>query len=135
KRVLDERIRPAIYSESVPLQVSWHELPGEPVAPAEGLALDYTPVAVGTPWGAAWGTTWFHLQGEVPAAWAGRRVEAVIDLGFDINMTGFQCEGLIYRPDGITVKALNPRNQWVPVAESAAGGEVVDLYMEAASNP
>src|SRR5699024_5947713 len=69
------------------------------------------------------------------AAWAGRRVEAVIDLGFDINMTGFQCEGLIYRPDGITVKALNPRNQWVPVAESAAGGEVVDLYMEAASNP
>ncbi|MGP7812553.1 alpha-mannosidase [Glutamicibacter soli] len=135
KRVLDERIRPAIYSESIPLQVSWHELPGEPVTPAEGLALEYTPASVGTPWGAAWGTTWFHLQGQVPASWAGRRVEAVIDLGFDINMTGFQCEGLIYRPDGITIKALNPRNQWVPVAAAAEGGEVVDLYMEAASNP
>ncbi|GAA1412461.1 alpha-mannosidase [Glutamicibacter uratoxydans] len=135
KRVLEERIRPAIYSHTVPLEVSWHELPGEPVSPAEGLALDYSPTSVGTQWGAAWGTTWFHLSGQVPKQWAGRKVEAVIDLGFDVNMTGFQCEGLIYRPDGITIKALNPRNQWVPVAEQAEGGELVDLYLEAASNP
>ncbi|MFJ2620989.1 alpha-mannosidase [Glutamicibacter sp. NPDC087344] len=135
KRVLDERIRPAIYSETVPLEVSWHELPGEPVPPSAGIALEYTPTTVGTAWGAAWGTTWFHLQGKVPSSWAGRRVEAVIDLGFDINMTGFQCEGLIYRPDGITIKALNPRNQWVPIATQATGDEVVDLYLEAASNP
>lgn len=135
KRVLQERVRPAIYSDSLPLTVSWHELPGEPVTPAEGLTLDYSPTQVGTPWGAAWGTTWFHLEGQVPASWAGRRVEAVIDLGFDVNMTGFQCEGLIYRPDGITIKALNPRNQWVPIAESATGSEQVDLYLEAASNP
>lgn len=134
-RVLQERVLPAIYSDSIPLEVSWHELPGEPIAPAEALALNYTPTAVGTQWGAAWGTTWFHLQGQVPAEWAGRRIEAVIDLGFDVNMTGFQCEGLIYRPDGITIKALNPRNQWVPIAESAAGNESVDLYLEAASNP
>ena len=134
-RVLQERIRPAIYSESTPLDVSWHELPSEPVTPTEGLALEYSPTQVGTAWGAAWGTTWFHLQGKVPAHWAGRRVEAVIDLGFDVNMTGFQCEGLIYRPDGITIKALNPRNQWVPIAEAAKGDELVDLYLEAASNP
>ena len=135
KRVLEERIRPAIYSDSVPLHVSWHELPGEPIPPAEGLQLEYAPTTVGTPWGAAWGTTWFHLTGTVPSHWAGKRVEAVIDLGFDINMTGFQCEGLIYRPDGITIKALNPRNQWVPIAEKAAGDEEVDLFLEAASNP
>ncbi|UYQ78180.1 glycosyl hydrolase-related protein [Glutamicibacter sp. JL.03c] len=135
KRVLQERVRPAIYSQSIPLQVSWHELPGEPVTPAEGLALDYSPTQAGTAWGAAWGTTWFHLQGQVPASWAGRRVEAVIDLGFDVNMTGFQCEGLIYRPDGSTIKALNPRNQWVPITGCAAGDELVDLYLEAASNP
>ncbi|UUX59634.1 alpha-mannosidase [Glutamicibacter halophytocola] len=135
KRVLQERVLPAIYSQSVPLKVSWHELPGEPVTPGEGLALEFSPTQVGTSWGAAWGTTWFHLEGTVPASWAGHRVEAVIDLGFDVNMTGFQCEGLVYRPDGITIKALNPRNQWVPIAESAAGDEVVDLYLEAASNP
>ena len=135
RRVLTERILPAIYSETLPLELSWHELPGEPVAPAQGLALDYQPTTVGTPWGAAWGTTWFHLQGKVPAQWAGRRVEAVIDLGFDVNMTGFQCEGLVYRPDGITIKAINPRNQWVPITACAEGDEVIDLYLEAASNP
>lgn len=135
KRVLDERIRPVIYSDSIPLEVSWHELPGEPISALEGIGLDYSPYQVGTSWGSAWGTTWFKLSAQVPAEWAGRRVEAVIDLGFDINMTGFQCEGLIYRPDGITIKALNPRNQWVPVADSATGTESVQLYLEAASNP
>ncbi|MGP9034344.1 alpha-mannosidase [Glutamicibacter mysorens] len=135
RRVLTERILPAIYSETLPLDLSWHELPGEPVTPAEGLALDYQPTSVGTPWGAAWGTTWFHLQGRVPSQWAGRRVEAVIDLGFDVNMTGFQCEGLVYRPDGITIKAVNPRNQWVPITACAEGDEAIDLYLEAASNP
>ena len=135
KRVLDERIRPMVYSDSIPLEVSWHELTGEPIPALEGIALDYTETQVGTQWGAAWGTTWFKLRGQVPEHWAGRRVEAVIDLGFDINMSGFQCEGLIYRPDGVTIKALNPRNQWVPVSESADGGEQLELFLEAASNP
>ncbi len=135
KRVLDERIRPMVYSDSIPLEVSWHELTGEPIPALEGIALDYTETQAGTPWGAAWGTTWFKLRGQVPQHWAGRRVEAVIDLGFDINMSGFQCEGLIYRPDGVTIKALNPRNQWVPVSESAEGGEQLELFLEAASNP
>ena len=88
KRVLDERIRPSVYSDSVPLEVSWHELSGEPIPAVEGIALDYTPTQVGTAWGAAWGTTWFRLRGQIPENWGGRRVEAVIDLGFDINMTG-----------------------------------------------
>ena len=135
RRVLDERILPAAHSVSVSLEVAWHELPGEPIPPAEGLALEYTPYAVGTPWGPAWGTTWFRLTGTVPADWAGRRVEIIADLGFDKNMPGFQCEGLVYRPDGTPVKSINPRNQWVLVAESAEGGDAVELYVEAAANP
>ncbi|MGV2901610.1 hypothetical protein ACNPM4_08015, partial [Microbacterium sp. AGC62] len=55
KRVLEERIRPAIHSASVPLDVEIHELPGEPIAPAEGLALAFEPGVVGAPWGPAWG--------------------------------------------------------------------------------
>ena len=54
-----------------------------------------------------------------------------MDLGFQGNMAGFQCEGLVHRPDGTHVKALNPLNDWVPVAP----GERVDLYVEAAANP
>lgn len=134
-RVLAERILPAVYSAAVPLTVHAHALPGEPVPPAEALALEYTPYEVGTPWGPAWGTTWFRLTGTVPAQWRGKRVEAHVDLGFDPNMTGFQCEGLVYRADGTPVKALNPRNQWALVHDEAEGGEAVELFVEGAANP
>ncbi|MFI2076557.1 alpha-mannosidase [Streptomyces triculaminicus] len=134
-RVLEERIRPAVYPESVPLDVSvWHAS-GEPVPVEEGLAAPRTPITVGERWGPAWGTSWFTVSGTVPERWAGRTVEAVLDLGFDENMPGFQCEGLVYRPDGSPVKGLNPRNQWVRVGERVAGGERVLLHVEAASNP
>ena len=134
-RVLRERVIPAIYSAAVALEVSWHPLSGEPIPPAAGLALDYDDYQVGTLWGPAWGTTWFRLRGRVPDAWAGRRVEARVDLGFDVNMTGFQCEALAYRPDGTPIKSLNPRNQWLPIADPAEGGEEVEFFLEAASNP
>ncbi|MET7289203.1 glycoside hydrolase family 38 C-terminal domain-containing protein [Streptomyces sp. NPDC005573] len=135
RRVLDERIRPAVYPESVPLEVAvWHA-PGEPVPVEEGLAAEPEPIEVGSRWGAPWGTSWFRVTGTVPEAWAGRTVEALLDLGFDENMPGFQCEGLVYRPDGTPVKGLNPRNQWVRVGSPAEGGEEVRLHIEAASNP
>ncbi|MFG2598406.1 alpha-mannosidase [Streptomyces sp. NPDC048462] len=135
KRVLDERIRPAVYPESVPLDVAVWNAPGEPVPVAEGLAGATEPIAVGDRWGAPWGTCWFRVSGTVPQEWAGRTVEALLDLGFDENMPGFQCEGLVYRPDGTPVKGLNPRNQWVRVGAPAEGGEEVLLHIEAASNP
>ncbi|MGY5012927.1 alpha-mannosidase [Streptomyces sp. 900105755] len=135
RRVLDERIRPAVYPESVPLDVAvWHA-PGEPVPVDEGLAAEPEPIAVGARWGAPWGTSWFRVTGTVPEEWAGRTVEALLDLGFDENMPGFQCEGLVYRSDGTPVKGLNPRNQWVRVGAPAEGGEQVRLHIEAASNP
>ncbi|MEU0302083.1 glycoside hydrolase family 38 C-terminal domain-containing protein [Streptomyces sp. NPDC006175] len=135
KRVLDERIRPAVYPESVPLDVAVWNAPGEPVPVAEGLAGPVEPIAVGDRWGAPWSTCWFRVSGTVPAHWAGRTVEALLDLGFDENMPGFQCEGLVYRPDGTPVKGLNPRNQWVRVGAPVEGGEEVLLHVEAASNP
>ncbi|MER0448376.1 glycoside hydrolase family 38 C-terminal domain-containing protein [Streptomyces sp. Edi4] len=148
KRVLDERVRPAVYPESVPLEVAVWVAPGVGASPdraqsrdrgtvavAEGLAAEVVPVAVGDAWGAPWGTSWFRVTGRVPKEWAGRTVEAVLDLGFDENMPGFQCEGLVYRPDGTPVKGLNPRNQWVRIGAPAEGGEEVCLHIEAASNP
>ncbi|GAA2623478.1 glycoside hydrolase family 38 C-terminal domain-containing protein [Streptomyces spororaveus] len=135
RRVLTERVRPAVHSRAVPLTVERWEAPGEPVPVAEGLAAGYEPCAIGDPWGPAWGTTWFKVTGTVPADWAGRTVEAVLDLGFDRMMPGFQCEGLVHRADGGEVKALNPYNDWVRVADRAEGGERVEWYVEAASNP
>ncbi|WP_328691843.1 glycosyl hydrolase-related protein [Streptomyces caniferus] len=147
-RVLNERIRPALYPESVPLQVAAWVAPDIGASPAhtesnargtasvaEGLDAAHTPVAVGDAWGAPWGTTWFKVHGEVPPEWAGRTVEAVLDLGFDERMPGFQCEALVHLPDGTPVKAINPRNQWVRVGAPVRGGERVEWHLEAASNP
>ncbi|BDZ40233.1 hypothetical protein GCM10025863_28470 [Microbacterium suwonense] len=135
-RVLTERVKPAIHSARMPLEISAHQLPGEPIAPADGLALEYEPFTAGSMWGPAWGTTWFRMRGTVPAEWAGKQVEALVDLGFDVNMTGFQCEALAYLASDsgpVPLKSLNPRNQWLPV--DAAPGEAVEFYLEGASNP
>ncbi|GAA3875641.1 alpha-mannosidase [Streptomyces sedi] len=135
RRVLDERIRPAVYGAAVPLELERWDAPGEPVPVAEALAAAYRPARVGERWGPAWGTSWFRLTGRVPAEWAGSRVEARVDLGFDRQLPGFQCEGLVHLPDGTAVKGVHPHNDWVSVARAAEGGEEVELLVEAAANP
>ena len=134
-RVLEERLRPAIHSHPHPLALAAHRVGGEPVPVASGLAADYLPARPGDAWGRAWDTTWFRVTGAVPSTFAGKRVEVLLDLGFDINMTGFQAEGLVYRPDGSPVRSLHPRAQWIPVTRDAVGGEPIEFYVEAASNP
>jgi alpha-mannosidase len=134
-RVLRERVWPAVYTTSIPLEVARWDAPGEPVPAAEGISAPHEPARVGDAWGPAWGTTWFRLRGRVPAEWAGRTVEAVVDLGFDSAMPGFQCEGLVHLADGTVVKGLNPRNAWIPVGSPATGEETVEFHVEAAANP
>lgn len=134
-RVLEERLRPAIHSHPHPLALAAHRVGGEPIAVASGLAADYLPAQPGDAWGRAWDTTWFRVTGTVPSEFAGRRVEVLLDLGFDVNMTGFQAEGLVYRADGSPVRSLHPRAQWIPVSRDAVGGEPIEFYVEAASNP
>lgn len=161
KRVLAERIAPAVHTPVAALDLAaWHVAggQGEPVAPPVALPFPpghdaasdagatlaaakadakvaYEPFTVGQQWGPAWGTSWIHLTGTVPAAAKGHRTELVVDLGFSQSWPGFQAEGLAYRPDGTVVKGLNPLNTWLPVAREAAGGERIDLYVEAAANP
>ncbi|GIH05645.1 alpha-mannosidase [Rhizocola hellebori] len=129
-RVLRERIRPAVYSMTSPLQVTAWQAPGEPVPFEVAREADFVPVQPGQAWGPPWGTTWFRVTADVPPQWAGRRVEVVLDLGFAADRPGFQCEGLAYTPDGEPIKGLHPRNWWLPVT-----GASVDYLVEAASNP
>jgi alpha-mannosidase len=136
-RTLRERVWPAVYSAPIPMEVARWDVPGEPVPAGRGVAAPYEPASVGDAWGPAWGTTWFRLRGRVPRAWAGRRVEAVVDLGFDQGMPGFQCEGLVHRPDGSIVKGLHPRNAWIPVetGPDPVADTAVEFHVEAAANP
>ena len=135
ERVLKQRIQPAVHAASVPLTIEAWQVPDEPVPFAEAAAAGYEPFALGTPWGPPWGTTWFRVRGEVPAGWAGRRVEAVFDLGFVGDWPGNQAEALVHTLDGQPLKAVNPQNQYVAVADPAKGGEQIAYLIEAASNP
>lgn len=84
-RMLHEQVQAAVYAETLPLQLTAWEAPGEPVAFAEAVGASYAPMTTGTPWGLPWGTTWLHATGRVPAHWRQRDgfdVELVIDLGF-----------------------------------------------------
>lgn len=135
RRVFFERILPQCYGARVDFSIEACEIPGEPLPIAEGPGLDYTPFPAGSQWGPPWATTWFHVRATVPHEWEGQRVEALMDLGFEKNRPGFQCEALVMRPDLTPVKAVNPRNQWVPISEAARGGEEIEFYLEAASNP
>lgn len=51
ERIHDQRIKPAVYSASVPLMVEAWQAPGEPVPFAEAADAAYEPFAMGTPWG------------------------------------------------------------------------------------
>ena len=120
-RELTERVLPLVHPQRVPLDI------------AAGPSLErLAPFALRQHWGPPWGTTWFRFTGTVPAAWAGRRVEALLDLGFRADAPGFQCEGLVRDDKGRPVQGIHPRRQAVPVPSEPGP---VDLVVEAASNP
>src|SRR5437667_6315151 len=134
-RILAERVRPAKYAATVPLELAvWH-VPDEPVPVTDALAATYEPVRIGEPWGRPWSTMWLRATGTVPAEWAGRRVEAVFDLGFTDGVPGGQAEALAYDRTGRPLKGISPGNRYLPIANPAAGGEEVHLLLEAAANP
>ena len=130
---LADRLRPALYPQRLPMDVgAWH-IAGEPVPADVALRAEYTPFAVGEPWGRPWATTWFQVHATVPERWAGRRVEVIVDLGSDAG--GGRAEGLVHDERGLPLQGIHPHLSAVPVALSAAGGEQVRLLVEAAANP
>jgi alpha-mannosidase len=125
RRELWERVLPLVHADRRPLTIE------------AGADLDHLDgFEVGDQWGPPWGTTWFRLTGERPTSWHGRRVEAVIDLGFHSDAAGFQCEGLIVEHDAdgttIPIQGIHPRRTNYPLDASTGP---VTLLLEAASNP
>ena len=139
-RFVSERLTPAVYRAVAPLTLHAWEVPDEPVPLSEALGQPFEPFAVGQAWGKPWGTTWLHVTGVVPTDWAelvqsgfDGRIELVVDLGFLTGQPGFQAEGLVFSPQGRIIKAVEPFNNHVPVQVGPGG--LIDVYIEAASNP
>jgi alpha-mannosidase len=132
-RVLAERLRPAQYPRVVPCRISVWEVPGEPVGVDEALRADYTPAAIGDAWGPPWTTSWFRIKATIPEQFRGESMEAVIDLGFDADLPGFQCEALAYTAEGVPIKGLHPRNTYLPIDPHSTSE--LTWFLEAAANP
>lgn len=94
ERALRQFLRPAQYSDPVPLVLSvWH-IPGEPTPVDEALRAAYEPFTTGAVCGKPWSRSWFRIEGRVPEERSGRRVEMVVDPGFTDDSPNFQAEGL-----------------------------------------
>jgi alpha-mannosidase len=132
-RELGERIWPHAHGETLPLEVTaWHA-PGEPVPYAEAVAQTFDPFEVGRHWGTRpWGTTWFRMVADVPAAWSNHTVEALVDLGFVNEGPGFQSEGMVWL-NGEPLQGVHPRRTAVPLPAGFSGH--LEFYVEAAANP
>jgi alpha-mannosidase len=126
--ILETRLLPAVFKESLPLELTAFHVRGEPISYADAVQEEFAPIAVGDAWGPPWSTTWFRVRGSVPAAWTGQKVVAFFDLGF-LAPTGFTCEALAWK-DGVPWRGVDPNHQWLPVS-----GSEVDFYLEAAANP
>jgi alpha-mannosidase len=151
-RFVVESLLPSVYSATSPLQIKSWQAPGEPVSFEHATAQQFEDFEIGQSWGMPWGTTWFHITGEVPSEWIDKHdtIEILIDLGFegsgssvpvqypqwDRNLgdhqPGFQAEGLAYDPSGKIIKAIEPFNRWISVDVSKSSK--IDFYLEAASN-
>ena len=147
-RVIRQRVRPHISPVLAHCAVSSVEIAGEPEPYREFLrkaSLNEVPFKhfeIGTPWGTTWGTTWFKVEGQIPAHTSGRPVQLVMDMGWFDHSVGGHIEGLAYRADGTAIKALHPRNYWVPLVSADGTADAVvgsdgtfTLYVEAACNP
>ena len=127
RRFTQHRIRPALHAERREVAVRAWTVGGEPVPFAHAVTQSFEPFAIGEAWGRPWDTVWFEVTGEVPDGWD---AELLVDLGFTDELPGFQAEATAYLPDGTVVKAVEPRNTWVPL-----GAGPFTLYLEAAANP
>ncbi|PSM38973.1 alpha-mannosidase [Streptomyces dioscori] len=133
--VVSSRIAPNLFRRTAPLTVTAWEVPDEPVPFAEVVDQPFEPFSVGQRWSRPWGTTWFHVTGEMPEGWGreGTTVQLLVDLGFSGLLPAFQAEGLVYRPDGSIVKGIEPFNHVIDIDPERT--TEIDFYIEAASNP
>lgn len=136
KRFMEQRLEDALYRHRHSLDLSFWSVPNEPVPFDSAVKNSFLPTGVGLKWGKPWGTTWFHITGQVPPSWeTGNdvRVELEVDLGFSVTQPGFQAEALVFTKNGRAIKGIHPRNRSVTLGVKP--GESVELYLEAASNP
>ncbi|MBM6695786.1 alpha-mannosidase [Bifidobacterium pullorum subsp. saeculare] len=153
-RVLRDRVLPYIDTPVGVCAARSMHIPGEPIAPQEFFDrlhrgdVDLVPLHIGDTWGTTWGTTWIEITGQIAEKHRGESpLEIIVDLDWYDGWPGGHFEGMAYRPDGSVIKAVNPRNRWIPLDGKDMDGKptgeasVIDVdgrftvYLEASCVP
>jgi alpha-mannosidase len=127
---LRDVIEPAVCTDSTPVDAAvWQTVDPVPFAVARGQ--NFTPISLGFTWGPAWSTAWFRVRATVPSAMAGRRV---------VFRFSTDTEALVWQPvtgstsGGVPMQGMDVNRDALTLFDIAAGGEAVELYVEAACN-
>jgi alpha-mannosidase len=136
-RFVRDKLVPAIYRDHIPLSITAWQAPREPVAFDFATAQHFESVELGWRFGRAWSTIWLKVCGTLPESWMADQEESlaaeiVIDFGYNTSRSGFQAEALAYDLSGTPIKAIAPRNSWLPWQYAK---REVDFYLEVAANP
>jgi alpha-mannosidase len=123
-----DRIRALVWADTrdpESLQVAG---PVDRISPQQADGLAYRDAALGERFGPLWATFWFRVVANVPAEWAGERVDLrwVSHSEATLWVGGRTLQGLNTSPDGARIDAQ--------LLDPAAGGERLDLRIELACN-
>ncbi|HEX3954732.1 MAG TPA: glycoside hydrolase family 38 C-terminal domain-containing protein [Stellaceae bacterium] len=133
----ERRIKAAVYTPVAPLAVLAWVTP-EPVPYADRRTGREVRLRPGDRWSkAVFDCAWFHVTGIVPAAASGSDVVLLIDLngeGCVVDGSGQPRLGLTNINSSFSRQHGEPGKRVVPIANPAAGDEIVDIWIEAGAN-
>ena len=126
-----DRLKKHVLGAQVALNASYRHL-GDYKGFADAISGDYKPLKQGEEIAATWEVAMVKIEGQVPADWKGQRVVAELD---------FNAEGLVFDPSGRPLQGITNESVFdiefsrdlLTIAESADGGETVELYIEAST--
>ncbi|WP_123041415.1 alpha-mannosidase [Cohnella candidum] len=131
------RLRTAIYEPLGDLNVTaW--VTREPVPYSERESGErLNALKPGDRWAELWDCAWFRFEGRVPECAAGRKVVLLLDINGEmcvVDRDGHPYQGLTTVNSTFDYSLGLPGKRVVDVSDSAAGGEVVDLWADAGCN-
>ncbi|QHT63621.1 alpha-mannosidase [Paenibacillus lycopersici] len=109
----------------------------EPVVFAERKSGERLELQPGDQWGERWDCAWFHFSGRVPESAAGQKVVLLLDVNGELcifDEEGTPLQGLTNVNSEFDLTLGLPGKRVFGVADSAAGGEVIDLWGDAGNN-
>ena len=123
------QLQRVIHARRAPLCACMAPCP-DPLDFTSRLGATWTPVEIGAVWGKNWDYSWFRIEGVIPNDWKGCKAVARVNLGG---------EAAVLDSNGVPMQRITNGSVFdifyevdeIPLLESCAGGEKVDLCIQA----